>query len=195
MADLNKIIQLEVQRLVAQMLAGFYAKLDAKGLQNSLLRQSIAPGEPTFEISETGGITTITVNLPDYYKYIDKGVKGAASTYPGAGTSPYQYKTKWPNRKMANSIAKWITSKGVSIYDSKAKQASVRSIKDKSRRQASISKLRERRSYQIASSVKQKGIRPTMFFTDTIESGIFETFAEKLAKLLGRELLVNFKVS
>lgn len=191
--DINRLIELELEKTTARLLAGFYSRLDKAGLNRSLLRQEISPGAPTVVITETNGRFIYSLSLPDYYKYIDRGVKGVEQTPPGAADSPYKYKSRFPNRKMAASIGKWVTSKGVSIYDSGA-QKKVRGIKDKGTRQLTIQKLKERRSYQIAASVKKKGIRGTKFFTDTATPDVFQDLADGIAAALGKRILVEFKL-
>jgi len=88
----------------------------------------------------------------DYGEYLDKGVKGAKSTYPESSLSPFKYTTKKPP---ASVFDKWSIKSGIAPRDSKG-----RFIKRKSL------------NYMIANSIFKKGIRATMFFTKPFEEAL-----------------------
>ena len=52
----------------------------------------------------------------DYGEYLDKGVKGAKSTYPESSASPFKYTTKQPPSK---AFDKWSIRKGIAPRDKK----------------------------------------------------------------------------
>ncbi len=87
-----------------------------------------------------------------YGDYLDKGVKGAKSTYPESSTSPFRYR----NLKPPSSVFdKWGIKSGIAPRDSKG-----RFIKRKSL------------NYIIANSIYSKGIRASMFFTKPFEEAL-----------------------
>ena len=87
-----------------------------------------------------------------YGEYLDKGVKGAKSTYPESSASPFKYR----NLKPPSSVFdKWTIKSGIAPRDSKG-----RFIKRKSL------------NYIIANSIYSKGIRATMFFTKPFEEAL-----------------------
>ena len=38
----------------------------------------------------------VTISMPDYYQFLDEGVKGAKSTYSKSSSSPFAYTDKMP---------------------------------------------------------------------------------------------------
>tara|TARA_B100002019_G_C21249755_1_gene590452 strand:- start:19 stop:510 length:492 start_codon:yes stop_codon:yes gene_type:complete len=87
-----------------------------------------------------------------YGDYLDKGVKGAKSTYPESSASPFKYRNLKPP---ASVFDKWGIKSGIAPRDSKG-----RFIKRKSL------------NYIIANSIFRKGIRATLFFTKPFEEAL-----------------------
>jgi hypothetical protein len=88
----------------------------------------------------------------DYGQFIDKGVKGSKSTYPESSASPFKYTTKQPPSKVFD---KWSIRKGIAPRDKQGKFVSRQSL-----------------NFLIARSIKNKGIRATLFFTKPFERGL-----------------------
>ena len=88
----------------------------------------------------------------DYGEYLDKGVKGAKSTYLESSASPFRYTTKQPP---SNVFDKWSIRKGIAPRDKQGKFVSRQSL-----------------NFLIARSIKNKGIRATLFFTKPFERGL-----------------------
>jgi len=89
----------------------------------------------------------------DYGEYIDKGVKGAKSTYPESSASPFKYTTKRPP---AEVFEKWIKKSNIQGRDKKTGRFITR----------------QSLSYIIANSIYSKGIKATMFFTKPFEEAL-----------------------
>ena len=87
-----------------------------------------------------------------YGEYLDKGVKGAKSTYPESSASPFRYTTKQPPSKVFD---KWSIRKGIAPRDKQGRFVSRQSL-----------------NFLIARSIKNKGIRATLFFTKPFERGL-----------------------
>ena len=88
----------------------------------------------------------------DYGEYLDKGVKGSKSTYPESSASPFKYTTKQPPSSVFD---KWSIRKGIAPRDKQGKFVSRQSL-----------------NFLIARSIKNKGIRATLFFTKPFERGL-----------------------
>ena len=88
----------------------------------------------------------------DYGSFIDKGVKGSKSTYPESSASPFRYTTKQPPSSVFD---KWSIRKGIAPRDKKGRFVSRQSL-----------------NFLIARSIKNKGIRATLFFTKPFERGL-----------------------
>jgi len=89
----------------------------------------------------------------DYGEYLDKGVKGAKSTYPESSESPFKYTTKRPP---AEVFEKWIKKSNIQGRDKKTGRFITR----------------QSLSYIIANSIYSKGIKATMFFTKPFEEAL-----------------------
>ena len=91
--------------------------------------------------------------MEEYGTYQDLGVHGAKSSYVENRKSPFRYTTKQPPTK---AFDKWIKIKGIKGRDKKTG----RFITDQSLK------------FLIAKSIKNKGIRASLFFTKPFEAGI-----------------------
>ena len=91
--------------------------------------------------------------MEEYGAYQDLGVHGAKSSYIENRKSPFRYTTKQPPTK---AFDKWIKTKGIKGRDKKTG----RFITDQSLK------------FLIARSIKNKGIRATLFFTKPFERGL-----------------------
>ena len=89
----------------------------------------------------------------DYGEYLDKGVKGAKSTYPESYASPFKYTTKRPPAEVCE---KWIKKSNIQGRDKKTGRFITR----------------QSLSYIIANSIYSKGIKATMFFTKPFEEAL-----------------------
>ena len=87
-----------------------------------------------------------------YGEYLDKGVKGSKSTYPESSASPFKYTTKQPPSSVFD---KWSIRKGIAPRDKQGRFVSRQSL-----------------NFLIARSIKNKGIRATLFFTKPFERGL-----------------------
>ena len=87
-----------------------------------------------------------------YGDFIDKGVKGSKSTYPESSASPFKYTTKQPPSSVFD---KWSIRKGIAPRDKQGRFVSRQSL-----------------NFLIARSIKNKGIRATLFFTKPFERGL-----------------------
>ena len=107
--------------------------------------------------------------MEDYGIYQDQGVHGAKSSYVENRKSPFRYSTKQPPAK---AFDKWIKIKGIKGRDKKTG----RFITDQSLK------------FLIARSIKNKGIRASMFFTKPFEAGI-KKYEDDIAQGYGDEIL------
>lgn len=88
----------------------------------------------------------------DYGEFVDRGVKGSKSTYPESSASPFRYTTKQPPSSVFD---KWSIRKGIAPRDNQGRFINRQSL-----------------NFLIARSIKNKGIRATLFFTKPFERGL-----------------------
>lgn len=115
-----------------------------------------------------GTVYSVSIKLDDYYKFVDKGVKGWADEK--GGNSPYQFKNYGKsgrkNSKMVTAIRKWLVTEGL-------QGAAVnphKSIYAREKKQASITDTSTKLAIIISRSIKKKGLRPSHFWSDAEKS-------------------------
>ena len=95
---------------VDALLATYAQKFIEAAQRNLRAKHKIDTGalmEITFDVSFMGKGYTLTLGYPkdskaaEYWDYVNKGVAGVDKTING---SPYKFKTKYANKKMAGSI-------------------------------------------------------------------------------------------
>ena len=107
--------------------------------------------------------------MEEYGAYQDMGVHGAKSSYIENRKSPFRYTTKQPPTR---AFDKWIKTRGIKGRDKKTG----RFITDQSLK------------FLIARSIKNKGIRASLFFTKPFEAGI-NKYGDEIAGGFGDDVL------
>ena len=105
----------------------------------------------------------VDISIDSTYKFLDQGVKGVEG-----GTGKYQFKTKYPNKKMALAILKWVRKRGIAT-----KYKAISKTERKNQRIKRMIKKSDNlkgMAYAISTNIKKKGIKPTKFFTKAIEA-------------------------
>ena len=105
----------------------------------------------------------VDISIDSTYKFLDQGVKGVEG-----GTGKYQFKTKYPNKKMALAILKWVRKRGIAT-----KYKAISKTERKNQRIKRMIKKSDNlkgMAYAISTNIKKKGIKPTYFFSKAIES-------------------------
>ena len=105
----------------------------------------------------------VDISIDSTYKFLDQGVKGVEG-----GTGKYQFKTKYPNKKMALAILKWVRKRGIAT-----KYKAISKTERKNQRIKRMIKKSDNlkgMAYAISTNIKKKGIKPTYFFSKAIEA-------------------------
>jgi hypothetical protein len=151
--------------------------------QNSLLVPSITVSAPKI----TAANINASIELEDYYIYVDKGVKGIGGGRKTAlQDGVYSYKTPFVGRKMVKSMGAWITRKPLKVNSGKYEHNG----KMYGYKGASVMDNHRAMSWAIAIEVKKTGIGRTRFFTDSTT----EKFEQQLANRLLDRLGENFEI-
>ena len=138
------------------------------------LSESIKPSE----IIVMGKKMTIEISVLDYYKFIDKGVKGWQSGNPS--DSPYSFKppagkSGKKSSEMVTAIRKWLIKEGLKAKATSKNPKNAISARE-SRRQK-ITDTATSTAIMIAGIVRKRGLKKTNFWTDAEDKA--SKFAEK----------------
>tara|TARA_R110002153_G_C13294247_1_gene495114 strand:+ start:1476 stop:2018 length:543 start_codon:yes stop_codon:yes gene_type:complete len=169
--EVKNTIHKFAQTVIAEAKNNLKSKSTSGNLTNSI-RYTFSEQEKGFLISFWGDT---------YAKYIDKGVRGAKSSYTGDEKptkpfdrkQPYAYTTKMPP---PSKLDKWIVRKGLAPRQ-KGKFTG---------RKVSTVGFKKSIQFLIARSIFSKGIKASLFFTKPFE---------KEFKTLGDQLINDFMVS
>lgn len=149
-----------------------FGKAFVDALGKSLPREKDASGELRksirFQIKIFSEYYSFNLLMADYYKFVDEGRKA------GKGAPPAE-------------IMKWLS---ISRVRSKLNRNPKSIFRDKKGlKDYKIKGL----AYIINRKIKQKGIKPTYFFTDVFEDGRIEQLKRDLSIALKKDVLVSIK--
>lgn len=145
--------------------------LNDKGIkQNTDLAQSIY-----FLNKATGGVSKVEIYANDYYVFVDEGVQGLNGTQDTTGR--FKYKNMNTPKSMVNSIQKWVASRGLVSASPRGKSVTI---------PKSFSL-----AWAIAKSVKKKGIRKTLFWSDTFNDNGYQLLVDKITEKLGDQFEIT----
>jgi hypothetical protein len=106
----------------------------------------------------------ITISMPEYYDFMDKGVNGLKSSY----ATKYAYKNKMPPIK---AIRKFMLNRGID----KPRGSNTKAGKSRDT-EAILNGI----AFAIARSIYEKGIKPTHFYTKVINDKKLQDFERRL---------------
>ena len=149
-------------------------KVDTGGLASSI----------RFETTETANGIIIEVYVNDYYKFVDKGVRGVGRNNINT-TSPYRFRYLNPSKSHVSAIRKWIARNGIKSRATDVKKYGAVGRENRQPEDVRLAKI-------IARSIKSKGLRRTGFWTDSINE-TFKDFDAKMSQALGIDVRVNLE--
>jgi len=135
-----------------------------------------------------GSRMSVDVMILDRYKFVNDGVKGVKS-----GKGKYQFKTIFPNKKMATSILKWFRS-GKMRTSSIRKPLGGKTEEKNIRLRDTVNKADDlkRLAYATSVNIKKHGIKPTKFFTKAVKKTEQE-WKKELAKGFKIDIIESLK--
>ena len=187
--DFNKVGDL-LEDLGNKILKDLQKNIDSKNLIASAnLRQSIS-----FEVKIFATTIQLSLSLADYYKFMDKGVKGAKDSSK-APNSPYSYKNKMPPR---DAILEYIKTKPLQIKSSlDLTKLNKKGIKVKRRATEEEKKTKEDErnlaAILIQKNIYNKGLKATNFYSDVVNDSLIDEFSKKLSEAFKQQIIIKFK--
>ena len=134
-----------------------------------------------------------------YYKFINKGVRGAggvnAKPKKVKSDSPYQYKTPYANKKMATSILQWYrlgkakASGETQKYKLTKTQTKYKKLKKVVNQADSLKAL----AYATASAIKRDGLKTTSYFDNAVKEVFNKDFFTTMATALGGDVQIHIR--
>lgn len=140
----------------------------------------------SFELIPTSNGYLINFKALEYFKFVDKGVRGAGASRKN-NTSPYSFKYITPSKSHVTAIEKWIIRNRLT--------ATRRDLKGRTTRESKAidpTKGRQQLAYIIAKSIKREGLYETGFWSDAFDE-TFKDFGAKMSAALGKTITVNLE--
>jgi len=139
------------------------------------------------EVIVSGSDVTLKIRLNDYYDFINKGVKGVASS-KNAPNSPYSFKNYGVPDSMKASLKKYIDS-------GKAKVRTV--TRDKAygiggERKGKRLTEEQTQVNTLGYMIKRFGVKKSGYFDQAFKD-VFEGYEEVIAEAVGEDILLSFK--
>lgn len=132
-----------------------------------------------------GGIIVIDIEILYYYMFLDQGVKGTRS-----GSGKFSFKNEFVPPKMFKALKSWVKKEGLKARtDVGGKPISKRERKRVANRSGKGSERSiDSKVYAIGVSVKRKGLKKTLFWTNAIKV-VERIAAEELGKAFVIDIL------
>lgn len=175
---------------IEQELSNYITAFLNKASDNLNKTNSITTGDLdrslSFEVIPTGNGYLVNFKALEYFKFVDKGVRGAGSSRKN-NTSPYSFKTITPSKSHVTAIEKWIIRNRLT--------ATAKNLKGRTKRESKAidpNKGRRDLAYIIAKSIKRDGLYETGFWSDAFDE-TFKDFGAKMSAALGKAITVNLE--
>jgi hypothetical protein len=140
-----------------------------------------------FDITRTTGGYRIDFKALEYFKFVDKGVRGKGSSEKNK-TSPYSFKYINPSKSHVEAIKKWITDNNLTAQVTDIKRWGTY----KSREAKGKNMPLKSAAWLVARNIKRKGLRATNFWSDAFDQ-TFKDFGQKMSAALGKTITVNLE--
>ena len=186
---------------VEKILASYAIKVIKEAQKNLKKSNKINTGainHVIFEVEQNGTSYIVKIgyysNNPasKYFDFVNKGVKGIE----GNQNTPYKFRTRFANKKMVDTILKWV--KYNSIKPTETKKLSKLEKKKKSIR-AMVQKAKEEKitlrqlATAISMNIKKKGLEPTHYFDNALQKIMDKEFKNKLEKATKQEINISIQ--
>jgi hypothetical protein len=134
----------------------------------------------TFNISEFGNAYRLTINLADYYDFVNKGVKGVKASVK-APDSPYQFKNLGVSQKFQTALKSWIRREGLKTRlrnEARVTEAFYPNRKTK------VLDPETSQAKSIGRAIKWSGLRATHFLDNAYDKN-YPELAGRISEALG----------
>jgi hypothetical protein len=201
----NQVLTFQEQfPIIEQILirAGFdFNNSIVKNLEDSAAVSTGALGEVSApQVTSTQDGFRLSVGYPlgskqiKYYDFNNKGVAGYnGKNSASRGGGKYQFKSPYPNRKMAAAIFSWLNKARKSIKTDKVDLSGVQKKRRKLAKTLSEAANKRSLAYAISRSIKREGIKATYYFDKAIEENFTKDFKDALSVALGGDIILQIR--
>jgi hypothetical protein len=140
-----------------------------------------------FDVTRTAGGYRIDFKALEYFKFVDKGVRGAGSSEKNQ-TSPYRFKYINPSKSHVQAIKKWITDNNLTAQVTDISRWGTYGDREAKGKNMPLKSA----AWLIARNIKRKGLRATNFWTSAFDK-TFKDFGAEMTKALGRTITVSLE--
>jgi hypothetical protein len=140
-----------------------------------------------FELIKNKNGYLINFKALEYYKFVDKGVRGAGSSRKNS-TSPYSFKYINPSKSHVEAIKKWIQDNNLTSQVTDIKRWGTYKNREAKGRSMPLQSA----AWLVARNIKRKGLSATNFWSDAFDQ-TFKDFGVKMSAALGRSITVNLE--
>jgi len=141
-----------------------------------------------FEVTQTANGYRIDFKALEYFKFVDKGVRGAGASRKN-NTSPYKFKFINPSKNHVTAIEKWIIRNRIQARAKDVRKYGKTGLEKKA---IDPTKGRQSLAYIIAKSIKRDGLYETGFWSDAFDD-VFKDFGAQMSKALGQSITVSLE--
>lgn len=150
------------------------------------LQDSIKPED----IQVNGSTLTVDVKVANYYRFVDKGVKGWAGTN-GDGTFQFRKPSGHSGNKsskMVSALKKWLVREGLKQRNNKYKPISKR----ESKRAKKTFDPATGAAIALAGVIRRRGLKKTLFWTNAVKD-LKKTIGDRFAKGMKLDIIETIK--
>lgn len=131
-----------------------------------------------------------------YYDFVNKGVKGygGENAKPKkVGSTPYEYKTPYPNEKMIKSIEGWYKLGKAKIKNETQKKKLSKTQSKNRKLSNTVAKAPTLHELAVATSyaIKRDGLKSTYFFDNAIKDIFDKEFFNTMSEAFGGDLTLH----
>lgn len=127
------------------------------------------------DIEHKGSKLTFTLEMEDYWKYVDAGRKQGSKMPPQA------------------AMLEFIKVRGIKANVKKIQTGLKSKRIKKALKQINRDRALKQLAFAIGKSIKKKGIKPTYFFSDVVNEDLYLRLKEDLTKALGQDIELSFQ--
>jgi len=194
----SESVSIGIQKLLEDSGVNFVLKVQENLAQSGSIDTGALGEELVVNPVEiTGDTFTLSIGYPTesqaakYYDFVNKGVKGTR----GGPNSQYAFKKETVGGPMQFAIAKWLRRNASAgrMEDQKKNLSAVQRKRKRLSKMVDQNKRLKSLAYAVSVSIKRKGIKKTGYLDKAIKFSFGKEFNDAVAKVLGREVVINIR--